>query len=130
MTSKHKIDPPALVEDTGDVIHPGSMIRDQLAEAGYSVNAAAAAMALNRANLNNVVLGKVAVTRDLAYRLSALLNPDDADMDFARLLVDWQARYDWHRDAPSRKTLLSVMQASRRTIDARGKKAIDEVEAS
>lgn len=75
MTSKHKIDPPALVEDTGDVIHPGSMIRDQLAEAGYSVNAAAAAMALNRANLNNVVLGKVAVSRDLRISSVGAVEP-------------------------------------------------------
>lgn len=122
-----KIDPPALVDDTGDVVHPGSMIRDQLAEAGYSVNAASGCLGLNRANLNNVVLGKVAVTSDLAYRLSALLNPDDEDMAFAKLLLDWQARYDWHRSAPKRRVIMAMIAVSRRHADARGKKALDEV---
>jgi plasmid maintenance system antidote protein VapI len=93
--------------------HPGAMIRDELRSAGFSIPKAAVAMALNRANLNNVVLGKAALSRDLAYRLSALLNPDDESFGLAKLLIDRQAQHDWGREAAVRKLALVTVAASR-----------------
>ncbi len=116
IVTKNKIDPPAapaIGPDSDAYPHPGAMIRDELKTAGFSIPKAAVAMALNRANLNNVVLGKAALSRDLAYRLSALLNRDDETFGLAKLLIDLQAQHDWGRDAPLRKTIQVMVDASR-----------------
>jgi plasmid maintenance system antidote protein VapI len=128
MTS-YKLDPPeapALTADSEAAPHPGAMIRDELDAAGYSIPGASAAMAVNRPNLNNVILGKASLTRDLAYRLSALLNPDDEAFDLARLLIGIQAQHDWHKDRASRATIRTMVQAGRKSVDKRGKKALEE----
>lgn len=113
---KTKLNPPAAstIGPKSDAFpHPGAMIRDELKAAGFSIPKASVAMALNRANLNNVVLGKAALSRDLAYRLSALLNPDDEAFALAKLLIDLQAQHDWGREAAVRKLALVTVAASR-----------------
>ena len=55
--------------------HPGGILKRQfLAEYGLSVNAAAKAMDIPRARLNDIVLGKRGITPETALRLGRLFD--------------------------------------------------------
>lgn len=125
--TNYKLDPPqapALTADSDAAPHPGPMIRDELANAGFSVAGAAAAMAVNRPNLHAVLTGKSALTNDLAYRVSTLLNPDDDAFDFAKLVIGIQAAHDWHKEQAKRRTIKALVAASRQSLAKASKKAL------
>lgn len=104
--------------------HPGLWARAMLEDAGYTISKAAEVLGINRANLNNVLLGPaedggnymrgpsgVAISRELAYRLDALLNEDGEPGDLARLLLARQAAYDWYREVNLRKRVMKEVRA-------------------
>ena len=94
--------------------HPGPLIRQALKRAGFSIPAAAVGIAMNRANLNNVILGKTALSHDLAYRLNVLIDAADDKFDFARSMLDQQAAYDWSRTESLRSLARIAVKASRK----------------
>ena len=96
---------------------PGSLIRERLVGAGYSIPAAAVAICLNRSNLNNVILGKVSLTHDMAYRINALVAPDDEEFEFARQLLGLQADAQWIAGATARRMAAAIVKASRSYAD-------------
>ena len=130
--TNYKLDPPEAPEPnvaSNDFPHPGLWVRSMIEEAGYSIPKAAAAMAINRANFNDVCRGPtgqkpygVAVSRDLAYRLDALLNTDGEPGDLAKLLIDRQAQYDWEKEASLRRVIRVGVKASMKSIAAREKR--------
>lgn len=72
--------------------HPGLFIRDVLLpEWGLNISKLATLLTLNRANLSQVLSGQREVSRDLAYRLGALMNDEVAD-----LLIAYQ--HAWNID--------------------------------
>lgn len=81
---------------------PGALIRARLKSAGFSIPSAAIAMIVNRANLNNVLLGKAKLTHDMAYRLNVLVDSNDEGFDFARRILGMQAASDWDKTASLR----------------------------
>lgn len=81
--------------------HPGCFIRDTLLpEYGLSVSALAERIGVNRPNLSNVLHGKADVSRELAYRLGALMNDQVAD-----LLIAYQHAWDLDREKARRDEL-------------------------
>ena len=107
MTDYKITDPQEMRVDDGAfrAPHPGPMIREQLEHVGLSIPRAAEAMRINRSNLNNVLLGKLAVSPDLALRLEALL----AD-GLAELLIRWQAEHDLGRARERREGVVECIQ--------------------
>jgi plasmid maintenance system antidote protein VapI len=99
---------------TAAAIHPGPLIRKALKDAGFSIPAAAVGIAMNRANLNNVILGKARLSHDLAYRLNVLIDPSDEAFNFARSMLERQAKYDWAGTASMRKMARVVVGAGRK----------------
>ena len=95
----------------------GNVIRERLANAGYSIPAAAVAICLNRSNLNNVILSKVSLTHDMAYRINALVAPEDEEFDLARQLLGLQADFQWNEGATGRRLATVIVKASRRYGD-------------
>ena len=92
-----------LPDPGNDVLpQPGALIRARLKSAGFSIPSAAIAMMVNRANLNNVLLGKAKLTHDMAYRLNVLVDSDDEGFDFARSILGMQAASDWDKTASLR----------------------------
>lgn len=92
-----------LFDPSSDVLPPpGPFIRAQLKSAGFSIPSAAIAMMVNRANLNNVLLGKAKLTHDMAFRLNVLVDPDDEGFMFARRILGMQVANDWHKTASLR----------------------------
>lgn len=70
--------------------HPGQFIREVLLpEYGLSVAETARRLKVDRAGFHGVLTGKYAVTRDLAYKLGALMRDEVAD-----LLIAYQHAYD------------------------------------
>ena len=100
--AKHKIADPAemLVGPLPPVDkHPGEFIRDVLLpEYGLNVAKLARLIGVNRPNLHHVLNGRVDVSRDLAYRLGALMNDHVADF-----LISYQVAWDKQRDAERRE---------------------------
>lgn len=94
--------------------HPGQAIRAALKGAGFSIPSAAIAMAVNRANLNNLILGKASLSRDMAYRLNVLIEPDDEKFKMARQLIGLQAAHDWDKDAAIRNVARAAVNAGRK----------------
>lgn len=113
--AEYKIDPPAPVTEEGPQPHPGPWLKMLLKEHGHSVSSAAEMLGLNRPNLSNVTNGKAAVSRDLAYKIDALVQagmaPDERIPDFglARLLIDMQSKHDWDADAEQRAEALKLI---------------------
>ena len=89
--------------------HPAWFVRDELKLAGYTITTAARAMLIDRAILNDALNERTPISRDLAYRLDALLNSTDTD-DLARLLIEWQARNDWRAEAHSREAIRAAIR--------------------
>lgn len=78
--------------------HPGVFARDVLLpEYGLNISDVARLLKLNRANLSEVFSGKREVSRDLAYRLGALLRDEVAD-----LLIAYQHAWDLERERDRR----------------------------
>lgn len=94
--------------------HPGLLIREALKNAGFSIPGAAIAMAVNRSNLNNMLLGKAALSHDMAYRLNVLIHPGDEAFDFARAMLGHQAVFDWDRTAGLRNVIRAAVNAGRK----------------
>jgi addiction module HigA family antidote len=70
--------------------HPGAFIRDTLLpEYGLSVAETARRLKVDRAGFHGVLTGKYDVSRDLAYKLGALMRDEVAD-----LLIAYQHSYD------------------------------------
>jgi plasmid maintenance system antidote protein VapI len=92
--------------------HPARFIRDELKLAGYTITSAAAAMLIDRAILNDALKERAPISRDLAYRLDALLNSAGTD-DLARLLIEWQARNDWRVEAQSRHAIRAAIRGAK-----------------
>lgn len=100
MKNAHKIEDPADMAVIGQPMagHPGKFIRDVLIpEYGLNVAKAARLMNINRRGFINALEGQVSVTRELAYRLGALLGDEVAD-----LLIQWQLKYDLETEAEKR----------------------------
>ncbi len=70
--------------------HPGAFIRETLLpEYGLSVAETARRIGVDRAGFHGVLTGKYDVSRDLAYKLGALMRDEVAD-----LLIAYQHAYD------------------------------------
>lgn len=98
--------------------HPGTLIREMMDEVyGLTIVDLAKVMNLNRANLSNVVNGKVSVTRELAYKIDAFLcycfSATDEGFHFAQELIEAQATYDWHNDQALRDAAVSAAKSRR-----------------
>jgi plasmid maintenance system antidote protein VapI len=104
---------PASVTDQ-DAPHPGDRIREALKDAGFSIPSAAVAMAVDRSNLNNMLLGKSALSRDMAYRLSALVDGNDEEFRFAREILAQQGEHQWEKDAAMRRVIRVAVNAGRK----------------
>lgn len=86
--------------------HPGNFIRDVLLpEYGLSVSETARRIGVNRTGLSLTLSGHQDVSRDLAYKLGALLRDEVADF-----LIAYQHAYDIARERDQR-------EACRKTID-------------
>lgn len=96
--SNHKItDPADRIPTPGQPEHPGGWIRRNLLEPfGLNVAEAARRMQINRPTFSNVLDGKHAVSRELAYRLEALTGVD------AELLIKMQLGYDLAQERDKR----------------------------
>jgi len=108
MTSQHKFENAADMAVTKRPMtgHPGAFIRETLLpEYGLTVKGAAESMGIERRGLINVLDGKSAVSRDLAYKLGALLNDQVAD-----LLIEWQLKWDLEREQDLRATYREKIQ--------------------
>ena len=101
MTNANKITDPAemAVHSQPMAGHPGPFIRDVLIpEYGLNVAKAARLLRVNRANFIDVLNGKYGVSRDLAYKLGALMRDEVCD-----LLIEWQHRHDLENEASKRE---------------------------
>lgn len=79
--------------------HPGVFARDVLLpEYGLNISDVARLLKLNRANLSEVFSGKREVSRDLAYRLGALMRDQVAD-----LLIAYQHSWDLQHERERRE---------------------------
>jgi len=86
--------------------HPGEFIRDVLLpEYGLNVAKLARLIGVNRPNLHNVLSGRVDVSRDLAYRLGALMNDHVADF-----LISYQIAWDKTQDAERRQAYKGTIE--------------------
>lgn len=81
---------------------PGVYLREVILPAWGATNISglAAALKVNRANLIDVLNGKVSVSRELAYRLGARFNDHVAD-----LLIAYQHQWDIEQDRARREAL-------------------------
>jgi addiction module HigA family antidote len=79
--------------------HPGSFIKETLLpEYGLNVAEAARRLKVDRATFHLVLTGKHAVSRDLAYKLGALMRDEVAD-----LLIAYQHAYDLAQEREKRE---------------------------
>jgi addiction module HigA family antidote len=100
--SKYKITDPAemLVKRQPDIsIHPGVFLRETILPQWGLKNLSdlSRRLGVNRANLHNVLQGTADVSRDLAYKLGALLRDEVADF-----LIAYQMKWDMAREAEKR----------------------------
>lgn len=94
--------------------HPGEFVREViLPEYGLSVARLARLIDVNRANLSNVLHGKVYLSRELAYRLGALL--DDHLADF---LINYQLQWDLAQEADRRAELRQEIERLERPLES------------
>lgn len=78
--------------------HPGTWVRDVLLpEYGLNISRLATLLGLNRPNLSEVLSGKREISRDLAYRLGALMTDEVAD-----LLIAYQQAWDLEQEKDRR----------------------------
>jgi plasmid maintenance system antidote protein VapI len=86
---------------------PGCFLRDVVLPEYGMTNVAdlARRLGVNRPNLVNVLAGTSAVSRELAYRLGALLNDHVAD-----LLIAYQHAWDLQSEAPRREAVKAEVE--------------------
>lgn len=78
--------------------HPGVFIKDVLLpEYGLSVSETARRIKVDRAGFHGVLTGKYDVSRDLAYKLGALMRDEVAD-----LLIAYQHAFDLEKERDRR----------------------------
>jgi addiction module HigA family antidote len=101
-SSQYKITDPAemLVTSQAPIRkHPGLFIRDTLLpEWGLSVSEAARRLKVDRAGFHGVLTGRYDVSRDLAYKLGALMRDEVAD-----LLIAYQHAFDLQKEKDRRE---------------------------
>jgi addiction module HigA family antidote len=86
--------------------HPGAFIKETLLpEYGLNVAEAARRIKMDRATLHLVLTGKHAVSRDLAYKLGALMRDEVAD-----LLIAYQAAYDLAQERAKREAYKATIE--------------------
>lgn len=86
--------------------HPGEFIRDVLLpEYGLNVSEAARRLGVNRPGLHGVLTGKYDVSRDLAYKLGALMRDEVAD-----LLIAYQHAYDLEQERDRRESFKATIE--------------------
>lgn len=86
--------------------HPGKFIKDVLLpEYGLSVAEAARRIKMDRATLHLVLTGKHAVSRDLAYKLGALMRDEVAD-----LLIAYQHAFDLAQEREKREAFKQTIE--------------------
>lgn len=86
--------------------HPGSFIKDVLLpEYGLSVSEAARRLSVDRAGFHNTLAGKYDVSRDLAYKLGALMRDEVAD-----LLIAYQNAFDLAREREKREAYKTTIE--------------------
>ena len=79
--------------------HPGKFVRDVLLpEYGLNVSSTARAISMDRATLHLVLSGQKDVSRDLAYKLGALMRDEVADF-----LIAFQHQVDLERERERRE---------------------------
>lgn len=79
-------------------IHPGVFVRDTIMpEYGLNVAQLARLIKVNRSNLHGVLSGQRDLSREMAYRLGALLNDHLADF-----LISYQMEWGKHVEAERR----------------------------
>jgi addiction module HigA family antidote len=79
--------------------HPGAFIKETLLpEYGLTVTEAARRIGVDRAGFHGTLTGKYDVSRDLAYKLGALMRDEVAD-----LLIAYQHAYDLAKDRAKRE---------------------------
>lgn len=96
-----KIDDPAemQVAGSGKIKHPGSFIeRTLIPEYGLNVAKTCRLIAANRPHFINVLRGEAPVSREIAYKLGALMRDEVAD-----LLIAWQLNYDLQQERGMRE---------------------------
>lgn len=80
--------------------HPGTFIREVLLpEYGLTVAETARRIKVDRAGFHNTLIGKYDVSRDLAYKLGALMRDEVAD-----LLIAYQHAFDLAREKEKRES--------------------------
>lgn len=86
--------------------HPGLFIRHTLLpEYGLTVSEAARRIGVDRAGFTGVLDGKYSVSRDLAYKLGALMNDPVAD-----LLIAYQHAYDLAQERERREAFKAKIE--------------------
>lgn len=79
--------------------HPGAFVRETLLPAyGLSISEAARRLGVNRVGFHQTLKGEYDISRDLAYKLGALMRDDVADF-----LIAYQAAYDLEREREKRE---------------------------
>lgn len=86
--------------------HPGAFIKEVLLpEWGLSVSETARRLGVDRAGFHGTLTGKYDVTRDLAYKLGALMRDEVAD-----LLIAYQHAFDLTRERERREAFKATIE--------------------
>lgn len=93
--------------------HPGSFIKETLLPAyGLSVAETARRISMDRATLHLVLTGKHAVSRDLAYKLGALMRDEVADF-----LIAYQTAFDREQEQEKREKYKATIERAQPISD-------------
>jgi len=94
---------------TTSPLPPGWLIKEALADVGLGISETASRLKINRPNLSHVLNHKSALTRDLAYRIDALINSikphPEGFFHMAKVWMELQAEYDWWREEDQREAV-------------------------
>lgn len=86
--------------------HPGVYLRETiLPQWGLKVSDAARRLGVDRAGLHGVLSGKYDVSRDLAYKLGALLRDEVADF-----MIAYQHAYDLAKEREKREAYKATIE--------------------
>lgn len=101
-------DPAEMAIDTQAPLdrHPGVYFREAIMpQYGLKVAPLARTLGLNRANLHEVLSGRQDMSREVAYRIGALLGDQVADF-----LIHYQLAWDLQHEAPRRAELAQKIE--------------------
>lgn len=85
----YKFTSPVAIQDHGQIPHPGALVRVIIEDHDLTISSAARAIKMDRATLSKVTTGEHMVSRELAFKLGALLGDEVAD-----LLVNAARKYE------------------------------------